>query len=133
MLRSSAFWRSASTPITPPDKASRRSFATRSSRKSGARSSASITQARARALRRRDPPRRRDDISARHAAKQKTKNGSGAPDARPHGGRRVPARRCGADAKLGGHFNQRHLRVNYIGLTHELSLDSPRRSFEFPS
>src|SRR4029450_2987754 len=45
MLRSSAFWRSSSTRTTPPEKASRRSFATSSSRKSGTRSSASMKEA----------------------------------------------------------------------------------------
>jgi hypothetical protein len=59
-VRSSAFWRSASTPITPARKGSRRSSATRSSRKFGARSSASIRQARRRAPRRRAHPPQRD-------------------------------------------------------------------------
>src|SRR5208337_4343310 len=60
MLRSSAFWQSSSTLITPPDKASRRLFETRSSRKSGTRLTASINEARPPASRRRDHPRRPD-------------------------------------------------------------------------
>src|SRR5260221_715380 len=60
MLRSSAFWQSSSTLITPPDKASRRLFETRSSRKSGTRLSASIKELRPPASRRRDQLRRPD-------------------------------------------------------------------------
>jgi len=44
MLRSSAIWQSGSTRITPPEKASRRLFETRSSRKSGTRLNASIEE-----------------------------------------------------------------------------------------
>jgi hypothetical protein len=60
MLRSSAIWQSGSTLITPPDKASRRLFETRSSRKSGTRLSVSIKESRPPASRRRDHLRRLD-------------------------------------------------------------------------
>src|SRR5262245_55980373 len=46
MVRSSAIWQNGSTLITPPDKASKRLFETRSSKKSGARLSSSITASR---------------------------------------------------------------------------------------
>jgi hypothetical protein len=60
ILRSSAIWQSGSTLITPPDKASRRLFETRSSRKSGARLTASIKGSRPPASRRCDRLRRPD-------------------------------------------------------------------------
>src|SRR5439155_9458507 len=53
MLRSSAIWQSGSTLIMPLDKASRRLFETRSSRKSGTRLNASIEEFRPPASRRR--------------------------------------------------------------------------------
>src|SRR5437660_121071 len=60
MLRSSAIWQSGSTLITPLDKASRRLFETRFSRKSGTRLSDSIKEFRASASRRRNHLRRPD-------------------------------------------------------------------------
>src|SRR5499433_898391 len=60
MLRSSAIWQSGSTLISPQEKASRRSFETRFSRKSGTRLTASIKQSRLPAARRRDQLRRLD-------------------------------------------------------------------------
>src|SRR5262249_17935681 len=53
MLRLSAIWQSGSIPITAPDKASRRLFETRSSRKSGTKLTVSIKESRDR-LRRLD-------------------------------------------------------------------------------
>src|SRR5258707_15830264 len=67
MLRSSAIWQSGSTLITPPDKASRRLFETRSSRKSGTRLTASIGESRPPASRRRDHLRRPDRQTQRSA------------------------------------------------------------------
>src|SRR5258707_15871000 len=67
MLRSSAIWQSGSTLITPPDKASRRLFGTRSSRKSGMRLTASIGESRPPASRRRDHLRRPDRQTQRSA------------------------------------------------------------------
>src|SRR6266699_5283125 len=61
MLRSSAIWQNGSTLITPPDKASKRLFETRFSRKSGARLSASIRASRPPAPRRGDHLRRLAD------------------------------------------------------------------------
>src|SRR5262249_40580736 len=62
MLRSSAIWQSGSTLISPQEKASRRSFETRSSRKSGTRLTASIKESRPPASRRRDHLARPDRV-----------------------------------------------------------------------
>src|SRR5260370_19527098 len=58
MLRSSAIWQSGFTLITPPEKASRRLFETRFSRKSGSRLTASIKESRPPVSRPRDHLRR---------------------------------------------------------------------------
>src|SRR5262249_1125143 len=68
MPRSSVIWQSGSTLIAPPDRASRRLFETRSSKKSGTRLIASIKESRPPAARRRDqlrPPDRAIRRSAR--------------------------------------------------------------------
>src|SRR5215472_6109559 len=67
MRRSSAIWQSGSTPITPPDRASRSLFETRSSKKSGTRLIASIKESRPPAARRRDQLRRPDRAICRSA------------------------------------------------------------------
>src|SRR6516165_10695649 len=70
MPRSSAIWQSGSILITPPDRASRRLFETRSSRKSGTRLTASIKESRP-AARQRDQLRRPDRAIRRSAALQR--------------------------------------------------------------
>src|SRR5262249_39524745 len=65
MFRSSAIWQNGSTLITHPDKASKRRFETRSSRKSGARLSGSIKESRSPALRRDDHLRRPETLAPR--------------------------------------------------------------------
>src|SRR5262249_22013646 len=67
MVRSSAIWQNGSTLITPPDKASKRLFETSSSKKSGARLSASITASRPPAPRRGEHLRRLDRQAGRQA------------------------------------------------------------------
>src|SRR5262249_51248351 len=67
MPRSSVIWQSGSTLITPPDRASRRLFETRSSKKSGTRLIASIKESRPPAARRRDQLRRPDRAIRRFA------------------------------------------------------------------
>src|SRR6516164_80952 len=62
MLRSSAIWQSVSTLISPQEKASRRSFETRFSRKSGTRLTASIKESRPPASRQRDHLGRPDRV-----------------------------------------------------------------------
>jgi hypothetical protein len=71
MPRSSAIWQSGSTLITPPERASRRLFETRSSRKSGTRLTASIKESRQPVARRRDQLRRPDRAIRRSAALQR--------------------------------------------------------------
>src|SRR5262249_13807572 len=63
MLRSSAIWQSGSTLISPQEKASRRSFETRFSRKSGTRLTASIKESRPPASRQGDHLGRPDSDS----------------------------------------------------------------------
>ncbi len=77
MLRSSAIWQSGSTLITRPDKASRRLFETRSSRKSGTRLTASIKDSRPPAPRRRDHLRRPDRADVALDALEQLKGISG--------------------------------------------------------
>src|SRR5262245_12906949 len=67
MPRSSVIWQSGSTLIAPPDRASRRLFETRSSKKSGTRLIASIKESRPPAARRRDQLRRPDRAILRSA------------------------------------------------------------------
>src|SRR5262245_45488330 len=67
MPRSSVIWQSGSTLIAPPDRASRRLFETRSSKKSGTRLIASIKESRPPAARRRDQLRRPDRAIRRSA------------------------------------------------------------------
>jgi hypothetical protein len=67
MLRSSVIWQSGSTLITPPDKASRRLFETRYSRKSGTRLTASIKESQPLASRQGDHLRRPDRQAPRRS------------------------------------------------------------------
>src|SRR5262249_49894494 len=73
MPRSSVIWQSGSTLITPPDRASRRLFETRSSKKSGTRLIASIKESRPPAARRRDQLRRPDRAIRRSARPSTTR------------------------------------------------------------
>src|SRR5215831_1385530 len=73
MPRSSVIWQSGSTLIAPPDRASRRLFETRSSKKSGTRLIASIKESRPPAARRRDQLRRPDRAIRRSARPSTTR------------------------------------------------------------